>query len=65
MKTQFSGWLDVNTKHPELLGDAILMRDDDGMGFALELNAFRGKLVKVTIEVHKDQPLQYWYTPSK
>lgn len=31
------GYLDVNDTHPALFGDAILLRDDDGMGFALHL----------------------------
>lgn len=47
---QVEAWLDVNDRHPELFGDAILLRDDDGMGFALDLTAWRGKHVRVTIE---------------
>lgn len=32
----------------------ILPRDDDGMGFALELEPFRGQYVKITIEAAND-----------
>lgn len=44
------GFLDVDDKHPALFGEAILLRDDDGMGFALDLSAYRGHYVRITIE---------------
>jgi hypothetical protein len=47
----FTCYLDVDDKHPALFGDAILPRDDDGMGFALGLEELRGKWVRITIEV--------------
>lgn len=42
-------FLDVDEKHPALFGDAILLRDDDGMGFALQLERWRGQFVEITI----------------
>lgn len=56
MKTTLAGWLDVNAKNPDLYGEAILLRDDDGMGFALGLKSFTQKFVQVTIEVVEPQP---------
>lgn len=54
------GWLDSNDRNPDLFGDAILLRDDDGIGFALNLEKHRGKHVKITIEeVPTDDPC-YW-----
>lgn len=47
---QCNAFLDVNDKHPALFGDAILLRDDDGMGFALGLARWRGEYVRITIE---------------
>jgi hypothetical protein len=44
------GYLDVNDRHRELFGDCILLRDDDSMGFALQLGDLVGKYVKITIE---------------
>jgi len=44
------GFLDTNQKNPDLFGDAILIRDDDGIGFALELKDWRGEWVRITIE---------------
>lgn len=47
----FCCWLDVDHDHPKLFGEAILPRDDDGMGFALDLDSLKGKYVRITIEV--------------
>ena len=47
---QAKGYLDCDDHHPALLGDCIMLRDDDGMGFALELDQLKGRYVKVTIE---------------
>ena len=44
------GWLEVNDRHPELLGDCIILRDEDGIGFCLPLEALVGKYVIITIE---------------
>lgn len=51
-------YLDVNDQNPDLWGDAILLRDDDGMGFALGLEKLRGKFVKITIE-EAEPPVGY------
>ncbi len=57
MKAIIAGWLDVDDRHPGLFGEAILLRDDDGMGFALQLDQFKGKYVRVVIEVVEPQPV--------
>ena len=47
-----AGFLDANDRHPELYGDCILLRDDDGIGFALldGLKPLLGTHVRITIE---------------
>lgn len=59
-KYEATGFLDVDERHPALFGEAILLRDDDGMGFDLGLAAFIGKEVKITIEVLPEQRKRYW-----
>jgi hypothetical protein len=50
-KKVFACFLDMNDRHPELFGDCILPRDDDGMGFDLSfLDEWKGKEVIITIE---------------
>lgn len=49
-KQEIMCYLDVNEGHPALYGEAILPRDDDGMGFSLGLRQLKGKWVKITIE---------------
>lgn len=46
----FRCWLDSDDKHPGLFGECILPRDDDGMGFALDLTDLRRKYVEITIK---------------
>lgn len=53
-------FLDVDDRHPALFGDAILLRDDDGMGFALSLERWRGEHVKITIERVADDSKRLW-----
>lgn len=50
MKKQFTCIFDVDDRHPALYGQCILPRDDDGTGFALNLEPFKGKRVMITIE---------------
>ncbi len=60
MKKEFTCWLDSDENHPALYGECILPRDDDAMGFALNLKPFVGKYMKITIEVEPEQPPCYW-----
>lgn len=62
MKTVISGWLDISTRNPDLFGEAILLRDSDGMGFALDLDQLRGKFVRITIEEQEDSEVPLWFT---
>lgn len=55
---RFEGYLDFNDKNPELFGDAILLRDDDGIGFYLGLESLKGKYVKIII-TPIDEPEEY------
>ena len=50
MSTSFTCILDSDDKHPALYGECILPRDDDGLGFALDLQPLVGKRVRITIE---------------
>ncbi len=59
------GYLDVNERHPELYGDCILLRDDDGMGFALDLNDFVGKHIRITIEEVPSHDRRLWLTDAE
>ncbi len=49
-REKFTCFLDTDDRHPALLGECILPRDDDGMGYALNLQRFRGKHVRITVE---------------
>ena len=62
MKAVIGGWLDVNDHHPELYGEAILLRDLDGVGFALGLKTLQGKYVRVTIETVLEETREYPFT---
>lgn len=53
-------FLDVDDKHPRLFGEAILLRDDDGMGFALNLERWRGEHVKIAIERVPTEKKRFW-----
>lgn len=60
-------YLDVNERHAELFGDCLLLRDDDGMGFALCLEKLVGKYVEVTIKPipEPDGYKRYWKTDAE
>jgi hypothetical protein len=55
-----TGFLDTDDKHPALYGECILLRDDDGMGFALGLSDLIGKEVEITIRVLPVQRKRLW-----
>ena len=58
-------WLDVREDHPALYGDVLLLRDDDGMGFALHLDHWRGAHVRITIErVRPKTERRLWPVPA-
>jgi len=59
------GYLDSDENHPALFGDCILLRDDDGMGFALNLQALIGKHVRITIEETPSHDLRIWPTAEE
>lgn len=58
-------YLDVNHRHSELFGDCILLRDDDGMGFALGLDSLIGKHVQITIEELPTHDKRLWLTDTE
>ncbi len=70
-----TAYLDVNDRHPELYGDCILLRDDDGMGFSLcddvdgkpfILKGLIGKNVRISIEeIPPYDKGRYWKTDAE